>query len=102
MYIQCPRPEDERRAREEQLLVGAVVEAAAEWAVYAGAAMHGCREVMGPNGNAGWPGNAGSPGRGGERWKGVDGYDAGRWRLWKETCGAIAMEEGAARPYRFT
>ncbi|TRM67194.1 hypothetical protein BD626DRAFT_485050 [Schizophyllum amplum] len=78
------------------------VEAAAEWAVYAGAAMHGCREVMGPNGNAGWPGNAGSPGRGGERWKGVDGYDAGRWRLWKETCGAIAMEEGAARPYRFT
>ncbi|TRM67184.1 hypothetical protein BD626DRAFT_535134 [Schizophyllum amplum] len=70
------------------------VEAAAEWAVYAGAAMHGCREVMGPNGNAGWPGNAGSPGRGGERWKGVDGYDAGRWRLWKETFGAIAMEEG--------
>ncbi|TRM67189.1 hypothetical protein BD626DRAFT_485004, partial [Schizophyllum amplum] len=53
------------------------VEAAAEWAVYAGAAMHGCRE-------------------GGERWKGVDGYDAGRWRLWKETCGAIAMEEGPA------
>ncbi|KAL1679325.1 hypothetical protein EV122DRAFT_289694 [Schizophyllum commune] len=70
------------------------VEAAAQWAVHAGRAMYECKEIMGPKGNADWPANAGAPGRGGDKWEGVDGYDAARWRLWREEFGRIAEEEG--------
>ncbi|KAL1742652.1 hypothetical protein HDZ31DRAFT_83972 [Schizophyllum fasciatum] len=69
-----------------------IIEVAAQWAVFAGREMYACREVMGPNGNPEWPRNAGAPGRGGPRWKGVDGYDPERWRLWKETFAKIAEE----------
>ncbi|KAI5823884.1 hypothetical protein K523DRAFT_286030 [Schizophyllum commune Tattone D] len=70
------------------------VEAAAQWAVHAGRTMYECKEIMGPKGNAKWPANAGAPGRGGDKWEGVDGYDAARWRLWREEFGRVAEEEG--------
>ncbi|KAI5890960.1 uncharacterized protein SCHCODRAFT_02627750 [Schizophyllum commune H4-8] len=70
------------------------VEAAAQWAVHAGRQMYECKEIMGPKGNANWPANAGAPGRGGDKWDGVDGYDAGRWRLWREEFGRIAESDG--------
>ncbi|KAL1725702.1 hypothetical protein EV714DRAFT_287720 [Schizophyllum commune] len=76
------------------------VEAAAQWAVHAGRAMYECKEIMGPKGNADWPANAGAPGRGGDKWKGVDGYDAARWRLWREEFGRIAGEEGEQEDVR--
>ncbi|KAI4293826.1 hypothetical protein K525DRAFT_363968 [Schizophyllum commune Loenen D] len=76
------------------------VEAAAQWAVHAGRAMYECKEIMGPKGNADWPANAGAPGRGGDKWDGVDGYDAARWRLWREEFGRIAGEEGEGENVR--
>ncbi|KAL1752762.1 hypothetical protein FB107DRAFT_292924 [Schizophyllum commune] len=73
------------------------VEAAAQWAVHAVRAMYECKEIMGPKGNADWPANAGAPGRGGDKWEGVDGYDAARWRLWRGEFGRIAGEEEGDR-----
>ncbi|KAL1670175.1 hypothetical protein GGF50DRAFT_109556 [Schizophyllum commune] len=69
------------------------VEAAAPWAAHDAKRMFKCREILGPKGRKDWEESLGAPGRGGEKWNGVDGYDAARWKLWKEGFEEFLREE---------
>jgi hypothetical protein len=76
------------------------IETAAIWLKIAGREMYASREIWGPRGNEDWPENAGKPGRGGELWDGVDGYDLGRWAVWKDSLEGIVKEQDLSENVR--
>lgn len=70
------------------------LEATAQWFIGAAGKMYKEKRVWGPKGDENWDKNAGAPGRGGDLWKGNDGYDEGRWALWKKSWEGVVKGEG--------
>lgn len=68
------------------------VETACVWLVRAGKQMYAAKGIWGPRGDDGWDTKKGAPGKGGELWDGVDGYDKGRWAVWKKSLEDIINE----------
>ena len=68
------------------------VEIACVWLARAGKHMYAAKGIWGPRGDDGWDAKKGAPGKGGELWDGVDGYDKGRWEVWKKSLEEVVSE----------